>query len=77
MGRANQQTTLCRCGPVCLNTLSSPIRILQTFSFHDLRGDSVLGQAYNGALNCPLFFIFKTCFMNRFGTIDYGSTCRP
>ena len=35
-------------------------------------GDSVLGQAYNGALNCPFFFIFKTCFMNRFATIDYG-----
>ena len=31
------------CGPVCLNTLSSPIRILQAFSFHDLRGRFCIG----------------------------------
>ena len=43
MGRANQQTTLCRCRPVCLNTLSSSIRILQAFSFRDLRGRFCIG----------------------------------
>ena len=75
MGRANQQTTLCRCGPVCLNTLSSPIRILQAFSFHDLRGIFCIlywGRPIMGLSIVHFFFIFKTCFMNRFTTIDYG-----